>query len=252
MPTTATITFTDQPIKPAIDSSQFPAVALPIKLAASTTFAKGTILGEKTGNNEVVTVDLASGTASGGTFTLSFGGQTTSAIAYNAAASAVTTALEALSTIGADNISVTGSAIGTGYVLTFKNDLGNTNVGTVTVDGASLTGSSPVAQVTVTTAGSAGTPGEFAAYDDTATNGLQTPRCILPVACITDASGNITVTTTAGVSGGEHSETYSQYDAWFKGAFNTADVTAITDEIISAMNGRMLKGSIAGGGIFVI
>jgi len=52
------------------------------------------------------------GTQSSGTFTLTYGGQTTSGIAYNAAASAVQTALEALSSIGSGNVSVTGNAGG--------------------------------------------------------------------------------------------------------------------------------------------
>ena len=43
------------------------------------------------------------GNPTGGTFTLTFGGQTTSAIAYNASASTVQSALQALSTIGSGN-----------------------------------------------------------------------------------------------------------------------------------------------------
>ncbi len=50
------------------------------------------------------------GAASGGTFTLTYKGQTTAAIAYNALASAVQSALRALSTIGATGCSVTGTA----------------------------------------------------------------------------------------------------------------------------------------------
>lgn len=90
------------------------------------------------GQNEQVTVTLV-GSPTGGTFTLTFGGQTTSAIAYNAAASAVQTALEALSTIGNGNVIVTGSAGGP-YTVEFVNDLGRQGVGAVTGDGSSLTG----------------------------------------------------------------------------------------------------------------
>lgn len=354
MPTTASITYLNNPLRPAIDSGVRNAVALPIKLAASSTFAKGAILGEKTGNNEKVSLVVD---ATGGTFTATFGGDTTSAIAYNATAATLEAALEALDAIGSGNVSVTqhkrvwtltnangsdggtfhlkvtyngeeyttsaltyddtaadidtaiealphlpdtavtvtGSAGGPWvltfvntlsgplevevvqdsttdgtvweggivvtevsgtalqpYIIEFTNDLGNTNVGAVTTGVGSLTGGNGTATVAVVTAGSSGTPGEFDAYDSTATNGLQTPRCILPAAMITDASGNITITSTAGISGGEHSETYVQTDAWFEGAFNTADVPAITNEIISAMGGKMLKGTIANNGIFVI
>ncbi|MEV0247968.1 hypothetical protein AB0H76_15350 [Nocardia sp. NPDC050712] len=77
------------------------------------------------------------GSPSGGTFTLTFGGQTTSAIAYNAAASAVQSALIALSSVGSGNATVTGSNGGP-YSVTI--DL----PGTLTGSGASLTPSGTV------------------------------------------------------------------------------------------------------------
>jgi YD repeat-containing protein len=54
--------------------------------------------------NEVQRVGYSG--AYGGTFTLSFSGQTTSSIAYNASASTVQAALEGLSNIGAGNVAV--------------------------------------------------------------------------------------------------------------------------------------------------
>jgi hypothetical protein len=62
----------------------------------------------------------------GGTYTLSFGGQTTTAIPYNANAAAVQAALVALSSVGASHVTVTGTpsaflvvfAVGTNGVLT--------------------------------------------------------------------------------------------------------------------------------------
>jgi len=59
--------------------------------------------------DEVQTVTIT-GAPTGGTFTLTFGAQTTSAIAYNATAAQVQTALQALSSVGASNALVTGSA----------------------------------------------------------------------------------------------------------------------------------------------
>ena len=60
-------------------------------------------------------------TGATGTFTLNYRGKTTGAIARNAPASAVQTALEALSTIGAGNVSVIGG--GGEYVIAFKGAL---------------------------------------------------------------------------------------------------------------------------------
>ncbi|MGC5027053.1 hypothetical protein ACLQ3K_20080 [Tsukamurella sp. DT100] len=81
-----------------------------------------------------VTVTIT-GTPTGGTFTLTVGGQTTTAIVYNAATSAVKSALEALSTVGAGNATVTGSAGGPYSVA-----LVTAGVATVSADGSGLTG----------------------------------------------------------------------------------------------------------------
>ena len=107
--------------------------------------------------NEVQTVTI-SGSPTGGTFTLTYSGQTTSAIAYNAAASAVEDALEALSNIGIGDVSVEGSAGGP-YTVTFRETLGEQDVALMTASGASLTGgSSPAVAVAVGTAGDLGDP----------------------------------------------------------------------------------------------
>lgn len=75
------------------------------------------------GNDEVQVVTLNNTT--GGTFTLGFGAQTTTALAWNASTSAVDSAIEALS--GAGTISVSGSAGGP-YTITFTGAYGNQNI----------------------------------------------------------------------------------------------------------------------------
>ncbi len=99
------------------------------------------------GVNEVVT--LTEGTnITAGSYTLTFGGQTTAAIQWNATAAQVQAALEALSTIGVGNILVTGMAGGltaAPATLTFVNALGNQNVGPVTSNQAGLTGTFTIA-----------------------------------------------------------------------------------------------------------
>lgn len=120
------------------------------------------------GTNAVQTLTIT-GVPTGGTFTVTFGGQTTSALAFNAAASAVQTAFLALSSVGAGNATVTGSAGGP-YTITFTGTLAKSPQATVTASGASLTGGTspgvtpaslttgvlPTQNVTVT--GSAGGP----------------------------------------------------------------------------------------------
>jgi trimeric autotransporter adhesin len=93
-----------------------------------------------TGTNEVQTVTLTGG-PTGGTFNLTYDGQTTSAIAYNADAATVDTALEALSNIGSGDVTVTGSAGGQ-WTVTFGGALAATNLPQMTANGSSLTGGS--------------------------------------------------------------------------------------------------------------
>lgn len=108
--------------------------------------------GQATDEVQVVTVN---GSPTGGTFTLAFRGVATSGIAYNAAAGTVQTALQGLSTIGAGNATVAGSAGGP-YTVTFAAALAATAVDEITADGSALTGgTNPSVTVETTTEGEA-------------------------------------------------------------------------------------------------
>jgi len=96
---------------------------------------------------EVTTVDR--GTSTGGTFTLTYDGQTTSALAYNASAGTVETAVELLSTVTTATVTGTG-AVGTPWVITVDTPVQNF---AVSGDGALLTGGDSTLTVTETTAG---------------------------------------------------------------------------------------------------
>lgn len=89
----------------------------------------------RTGRSEVQTVSVAN--ASGGTFRLQFNGDTTGNISYDATAWTVRSALQALSTIGSGNVSVTKPAWGE-YRITFTNALATQNVPQISVGGTSL------------------------------------------------------------------------------------------------------------------
>lgn len=107
------------------------------------------------GSTEEVQTVTVTGTPTGGTYTLTFNGQTTAAIPYNATAAQVRTALEALSTIGAGNVTTAGGPHpGSAISVTFAGALANTNVAQMTASGAGLTGgSSPAAAVATSTGG---------------------------------------------------------------------------------------------------
>lgn len=101
------------------------------------------------GTNEVQTA-TKSGTISGGTFTLTYEGQTTSSLAYNASTATVQTALEALSTIGTGNITVGGTTLDAGNMtFTFTGTFANCDVSLIVLN-SSLTGggSAPITQTT--------------------------------------------------------------------------------------------------------
>lgn len=120
--------------------------------------------GGTTDEKQTVTI---TGTPTGGTFTLTYAGQTTAAIAYNATAATVQTRLEALSTIGAGNVTVTGGpGPGTAWVVTFAGDLADTNVAQMTSTDSLTGGSSPASAISTTTAGGA----------DIASDGTQVAR----------------------------------------------------------------------------
>lgn len=104
--------------------------------------------------------------AEGGTFTLTFNGQTTSAINFNAPASesqgagSVEAALKALTTIGAGNVEVSGgpgnTSGATPYAVTFVGALKEANQSTMTVNSSLLTGTTPGANVKAVNKGGEG------------------------------------------------------------------------------------------------
>jgi hypothetical protein len=106
------------------------------------------------GTDEVQTVTIT-GSPTGGTYTLTFSGQTTSAIAYNATASAVQTALEALSNIASGDVTCGGGPHpGTPITVTFGGGVyDGEDVPQMTASGSFTGGTSPAVTVSTTTPG---------------------------------------------------------------------------------------------------
>lgn len=102
------------------------------------------------GSNEVQSIAIT-GVPTGGSYTLTFDGQTTAPIAYNANAAAIEAALVALSNLGATDVDVTGTGP---YVCTFGGSKAGVNVPQMTADDSGLTGgTSPEVTVTTTVQG---------------------------------------------------------------------------------------------------
>ena len=156
-----------------------------------------------------------SGTVSGGTYTLAYSGQTTSAIAYDATAATVQAALIALSNIGIGDVSVTGTAA-TALVVTFQGALAGTNVGALTVDNTGITGGGTV--VVATAVGGTGASGTHRAFDATGTDGRQKARAVLEFDVTVDSSGRHYWAATAVHDFGAYHQTAP---AWVGGYFFT-------------------------------
>lgn len=104
------------------------------------------------GTNEVETISLGAATA--GSVAITFQGQTTGAIAWNASAAAVQTALESLSNVDVGDIIVTGGPFPAAVTLTFTGQYAGTDVTQVTVAPTGLTGGTVT--VNTTTPGAPG------------------------------------------------------------------------------------------------
>jgi hypothetical protein len=132
-----------------------------ITISVTTTPATGGSSGVS--EQQVITL---TGSPTGGTFTLTFGANTTSGLAFNASAGTIQTALQGLASIGAGNATVSGSAGGP-WTVTFAGTLANANQAAMTANGAALTGGS-TQTITVATPVASSGPNHW----DTAQNWL--------------------------------------------------------------------------------
>lgn len=93
------------------------------------------------------------GYPTGGTFTLTFGANTTSALAYNASMAAIQTAFQALGSVGANNATVAGVP-GQYFTITFTGALGGVTQAAITTNFSSLTPASNILFTTIVAGGS--------------------------------------------------------------------------------------------------
>lgn len=89
-------------------------------------------------SNEMQLVTLP-GSPTGGTFTLTFQGQTTSGVPYDSSAASLQTTLEALSNIESGDVIVTAGSVG-GWQIEFAESLGAQDLALLTASGTNLSG----------------------------------------------------------------------------------------------------------------
>lgn len=206
------------------------------------TYTAGTCVGQittLTAANDVQTITFT-GTPTGGTFRLSFNGQVTSAITYSVTdatvAANVLAALEALSNIGEDNVTVSFASSGTVGTITFVGDLGASFQPDLVFYTNDLTGGSdPAATFAHTTPGRA-LGGQWGAYDDSLSNGLNIMKGVLQYDLVVDTFGYHTV------GGGEWGSRELSAPIWIKGHFFTSQLTGIDANGVADC-GRIVEGS---------
>lgn len=138
-----------------ISGRLYPNLILPLLLACGHQPVSG-YPKQGNGTNEVQTI-TPGGTISGGTWTITWGGETTGAIPYNATAAEIQAFLERFAAVRPGDIVVAGGPVSSGAVtLTFQGQYAATNPAQVTVSAASLTGSTPTLTPSTTTAGAVG------------------------------------------------------------------------------------------------
>lgn len=218
-----------------------------VALGPSLTLAAGTVVGEIQLTD---TYSLATGSQASGTFTLTYEGVTTAAIARNATAATVQAALVAISTIGTGNMTVALASGTPGtdavYTITFAGDLayasgGTTALGLLTLD-AALLATPGNASLTHSVTGQA--LGTFTDYDNAATDGTQHAKGVLRYDCATDSSGNITFGTAA--TGGPYQQTSKSAPVYTSGSFRTEDLTGLDANAVTDL-GRLTEGTIVTG-----
>ncbi len=193
-------------------------------------------------NNEVQTI-YANSTVTGGTFTITYSGQVTSALDYNATPAVVQAALEALSNLAPGDVTVSGTA-NVMYILKFGGSLANTDVTAVTIGNGSITGGGSYLVATAS-AGAAGSNGTYKAWTSSATDGSQVGKALLEYAAATDSSGNITLGGASG--GGDKQQTVTTVPAFISGTFRTEDLVQSGAGMITVANvadmGRLIEGT---------
>jgi hypothetical protein len=206
----------------------------------------GQVLGEVTGasQNDVQTID-ATGTVSGGTFTLSVTGidggtYTTDALAYNISNANLKIAVEDLfEEAGYDGVTVTVTTgpLPADTVLTFGGTMANFPAPLLSLEDAEITGGGSLAIVHTTTGRMKGL---FGAYDDGASDGRQVAKALSEYALRTDYTGRI-------VLGGETGRPYMGVytltaPAFFSGRFLVGDLTGLDANAVADL-GRLESGT---------
>jgi len=238
MATSPILTFVGEGLIPAYSAD---AQTMAVVMAGCKYYAAGTVIAQVQGSgtavNEVQTLTIT-GTPTGGTFVITFDGQTTTALAYNASTAVVQAALQALPNIGSGNVTVAGGALpGTAITMTFVGEMAGKRQTLATVYASLTGGTSPAAAITLTTTGKPAA-GYWDSYDDALSDGREIARALLRYPTRTDGKGRHYYGTEA-VSDNFYFAFTAE--AYYKGVFYTANLVGIDANGVADL-GKMVSG----------
>lgn len=166
------------------------------------------------GVDEVQSVTIT-GAPTGGTFRLTFNGQQTAAIAYNATAADVEAALRLLPGIGDGGVTVSGGpGPATPYAVTFTGALGDANQPQMTASHTFTGGTTPAIAVATTTAGVTQTK-TLGSPEGYLVGPIPIFGAYIGVECFAHSLNDFEATARAGLENGEDRLIEAKLAAWF-------------------------------------
>lgn len=236
----ATMTYTGGGLNPLYDS----ALVMDIALQGGATYRQGQLMGQVPGTgaavNERQTI-TAAGTVTGGTFYLFYGlGQILiGPINWNATGADVVNAINAALGTTAVQLTSGGPLPGTPVVVEFINEAAGMSHGLLTIAQNNLTGTTPSFTITRSQVGKpAG--GYFANYNDAASDGTQTARCILQYDVTVNPFGQVTYG--QGISPDIGGVRGKGIPAFFNGIFRCSDLIGLDANGVADL-GRLIVGT---------
>lgn len=229
--------YTGGGLNPLYDTGRTDVITPRMGIAYSQGQLMGHVPGTGTAVNEVQTVTIT-GTPTGGTFRLIYGGLITGAIPYNSTAAAVKTILEV--TFGVGNVNTGGGALpGTAVTVTFQGEAAG--LGHVLMIGshAFTGGTTPAVAITRTTVGKpAG--GVWDVYADGLSDGTQVARRVLQYPAFGNHLGQISYGDAPDI---DRTATNRGVPAYFQGHFRCSDLVGLDAAAVPDL-GRLINGTL--------
>lgn len=237
MPTTFTRNYAGDGLVPSRDPND---ARIESAKFAPGRYAKGTAVAcYATGaaQNEIQTATVT-GTPTGGTVRLALDGKPTAALAHNASAAVVQAALEALPNVGAGNVGV--ALAGAVYTVTFQGALAAQDVPELTLFANALTGGSTPSVTIATTQIGRAAGAQWAAYNDSLSNGLQVCRGLLRYPTEVGLNGVHAVDSSMW---NEHPEGPRSAPVYVGGTFRCGDLVGLDAAAVADL-GRLVNGTL--------